>query len=231
MLGVIAYILLIGREPFRGKTKEEVKNKVIEGKYTLPKKLQASVEIIKFISELLQYDPDKRSDLSKIKEHPFLKNKVETFQFIELDENIEVDARDSDKALKSILINEGEFDEREFRQENSLVGELKKKIEEENKKLLEEKKKIETIKKETENIKKETNLINEENAEKDKKLKELKINILKEEIMKQKTDNENKIKEHEKKSNENKNLIDEFEIINYCSENDNEVDEMSKIDI
>jgi serine/threonine protein kinase len=203
MLGIITYILLIGREPFRGKTKEEVKNKVIEGKYTLPKKLQASVEIIKFISELLQYDPDKRSDLSKIKEHPFLKNKVETFQFIELDENIEVDARDSHKALKSILINEGEFDEREFRQENSLVGELRKKIEEENKK-------IETIKKETENIKKETKLIDEENAEKDRKLKELEINKLKEEIMKLRMDNENKIKEYEKKLNETKNLTHEF---------------------
>ena len=202
MLGVITYKLLIGREPFLGK-EDELDNKVIEGKYTLPKKLQASVEIIKFISELLQYDPDKRSDLSKIKEHPFLKNKVETFQFIELDENIEVDARDSHKALKSILINEGEFDEREFRQENSLVGELRKKIEEENKK-------IETIKKETENIKKETKLIDEENAEKDRKLKELEINKLKEEIMKLRMDNENKIKEYEKKLNETKNLIYEF---------------------
>ena len=198
MLGVIAYILLIGRQPFSGKTMEEVINKVIKGKYTLPKKLQASVEIIKFISELLQYDPDKRLDLSKIKEHPFLKNKVETFQFIELDNSIEVDAKDSDKALKSLLI-----DEREFRQENSLFGEMRKKIEQENKKLLKEKKNIETIKK-------ETIIIKEENAEKEKKLKELEINILKEEIMKLKMDNENKIKEYEKKLNDTKNLIHDF---------------------
>lgn len=83
-LGAITYELLVGNPPFYANRCDELFNKVKNGKYRLPKALKLSVEAISFINGLLQFYPDKRMDWNQIDNHPFLKNEVETFHFIDL---------------------------------------------------------------------------------------------------------------------------------------------------
>ena len=217
-LGIITYELLIGKEPFKGNTKDDICNKIIEGKYNLPKNLKASTEIIKFINELLKYEPKKRLDLSQIKENPFLKNNVDTFHFIELDKTIEVNTKDSENELYLLLCSKDGKD-------SNFLGEVKKKLEEEvGKKIPDEN--LENMKKgknnEKENqylydiIKGTNDYIDEKEKEKEKiendiKLKELEINELKEQIMKLKLENENNIKDYEKNLSETKNMINDLD--------------------
>ena len=83
-LGVMTYELLTGEKPFTGDDTQDIYNKIKQGKYSIPKTLIASYEIITFMNGLLQFYPEKRMDWPQIKTHPFLINNVNTFHFIEL---------------------------------------------------------------------------------------------------------------------------------------------------
>ena len=82
-LGIITYELLTGKKPFEGKNKEDIYNNILKRKYDIPSNLKASNEIISFINGFFKYNPFTKFDLSQIKEHPFLKNNVEDFNYNE----------------------------------------------------------------------------------------------------------------------------------------------------
>ena len=121
-LGIITYELLTGKKPFEGKNKEDIYNHIIKGTYELPAYLKASKEIITFINGILQYNPNKRFDWIQIKEHPFLKNNVENFTYIEKD--IILNTKDNN-------LNFGEYEETSYiklKRIDEEINELKNKI-------------------------------------------------------------------------------------------------------
>ena len=119
-IGVLTYELLTGKKLFEGNNPDETYNNIINGKYTFPSDLKASNEIISFIIELLQYNPEKRLDLEEIKDLPFLKKDVENFNFIDLNgKNIELDSKDPKnglKILKKVIFGEVEDNEAKMRE-------------------------------------------------------------------------------------------------------------------
>ena len=198
-LGTITYQLLTGKAPFVGKNLNEIFKQIMDGKYTLPSSLIASVEIITFINGLLQYYPEKRLNWDQIKNHPFLAKSTDTFTYIELSslkegdkKNIEMNSKDCDNLLWILFKGKGlnmnldkmnvkDFKKKELKEnvgENAVnneeikkaIEEEKKKIEEEKKRLLQEKKEAEKLKKEAEDLKKEVNLIQEKNEKEKEKL-------------------------------------------------------------
>jgi len=64
--------------------------------------MKLSVEVISFINGLLQFYPEKRFDWEQIKNHPFIKNDVTTFHFIDLKTVKEGDAKNLE--LKDINV-------------------------------------------------------------------------------------------------------------------------------
>lgn len=79
-LGILCFELLTGTTPFDGNTYEELINNVKDGKYSIKKDLNLSKEAISFISELLQYDANKRLDINGVINHDFLKKNVKDFE-------------------------------------------------------------------------------------------------------------------------------------------------------
>ena len=200
-LGTITYQLLTGKYPFIGKDHVEIFNHVMEGKYSLPSSLTASVEIITFINGLLQYYPEKRLNWEQIKNHPFLTKNIENFNYIELkglkekDKNeIEMNSKDCDNLLwilfkgKGLTMNLDKLNMKEVKKQqigqsirdNAVKNEEikkaieaeKKKMEEEKRRLLKEKNEAEKLKKEAEELKKEVNLIQQKNEKEKEKLNE-----------------------------------------------------------
>ena len=200
-LGTITYQLLTGKYPFIGKTHNEIFNHVMEGKYSLPSSLTASIEIITFINGLLQFYPEKRLNWEQIKSHPFLTKNIKDFNYIELkglkekDKNtIDMNAKDCDNLLwilfkgKGLNMNLDKLNMKDAKKKemdeniknNAVNNEEikkaieaeKKKIEEEKRRLLREKNEAEKLKKEAEELKKEVNLIQKKNEEEKEKLNE-----------------------------------------------------------
>ena len=221
-LGVITYELLTGEKPFLGDNRNEIYNKIKEGKYNLPKSLIASYEIISFINGLLQFNAEKRMDWPQIKKHPFLIKNVDDFTFIELNavksidkDIIEMNTKNNDNLLwilyngKNINFNIDKLninsDENEKKEMEKIINENK--VNNEDIQKVREEKKI--------NIEEEKKRLKEEikKAEKLKNEGELKINELKAKN-EEKDKIEIKIKELESKlknDNENENIKKEIE--------------------
>ena len=143
-LGIITYQLLTGKIPFQDNKSEQIDDKNIKGLYTFPKNVKISVEIISFIGKLLQYYSDKRMDLVEIKEHPFLKNNVNDFNYIEFNEENKIEINIKENNIDNIinnLLNKGESDENkngrnyenELKNKDDKINKLKKEIIELNK--------------------------------------------------------------------------------------------------
>jgi calcium-dependent protein kinase len=79
-LGVIAYMLLSGTPPFKGRRDREVLQAVRRGKYTLsgPKWDNVSEEAKDFIRHLLVYNPSKRMTAEAALKHPWLQGARKT---------------------------------------------------------------------------------------------------------------------------------------------------------
>ena len=198
-LGTITYQLLTGKPPFIGSNYDEVFKHILEGKYTLPSSLTASIEIITFINGLLQFYPEKRLNWEQIKNHPFLTKNVSNFTFIQLNslkendkKQIEMNSKDCDNLLwilfkgKGLNMNIDKINVKEIKKQpikesindnvvnneeiKKAIEAEKKKIEEEKKRLLKEKKDAEKLKKEAEELKKEVNLIQQKNEKEKEKL-------------------------------------------------------------
>ena len=83
-LGIICYELLIGKNAFYSQTMEELLEKIRKGDYYLPKTL--SKETISFINGMIQDKAKNRLSARKLLNHKFLKNNVNKFHQINLNE-------------------------------------------------------------------------------------------------------------------------------------------------
>jgi len=76
-LGAMTYNLLTGYPPFIGQNIQDIFKKIEEGFYSLPNKIELSLEVIDFINGLLQFDPENRFSWVNIKNHPFIVKKYQ----------------------------------------------------------------------------------------------------------------------------------------------------------
>jgi len=76
-LGAITYHLITGVPPFIARDIHEIHKKIEEGCYSLPNKLELSLEVIDFINGLLQFDPQNRFSWMNISSHPFILKKYD----------------------------------------------------------------------------------------------------------------------------------------------------------
>ena len=83
-LGIICYELLIGKNAFYSQTMAELLEKIRKGDYYLPKTL--SKETISFINGMIQDKAKNRLSARKLLHHKFLKNNVNKFHQINLNE-------------------------------------------------------------------------------------------------------------------------------------------------
>ena len=230
-LGACTYELLIGQPPFYARTYQELFQQINNGKYTLPKNMKLSVEVITFINGLLQFYPEKRFDWEQIKNHPFIKNDVTTFHFIDLKtvkegdaKNLELNTKNCDNFLwlnfKTDALNvnldkvnvetvkepelKKKIEENKIENEEikKALEEEKKKIEEEKKKLEEEKKKFEKEKEELLKLKKENENLKEKNLKEKQELEKQNKKRKEEDEKIKKKNEQNKKKEEENKLKE-----------------------------
>ena len=71
-LGIIIYLLLIGKTPFEGNNENETYNKILSGKYTFPRNIHISKEAKDLIQKILVSNPKERLNLNSILNHKFL---------------------------------------------------------------------------------------------------------------------------------------------------------------
>ena len=77
-LGALCYEMLMGRNPFIGKSMQDVFDKVKKGTYSLPTSL--SREVVFFIEAMLQKDKNKRASCKELLRHDFLTKNVRLFK-------------------------------------------------------------------------------------------------------------------------------------------------------
>ena len=99
-LGVVTYELLIGCPPFEASSYEELIRKVENGDYRIPHHVVLSIEAISFLNAMLQYNPERRLDVSELSKQYFLTRNPSTFQKLEL-----VKANMNMDLGKSIILN------------------------------------------------------------------------------------------------------------------------------
>ena len=89
--GVIMYLLLTGEFPFYGITEEQIKNKILRGKFCFYNRLfkNISYEAKDLIRQCFLYDPNKRISTKEALNHPFFKNEIMDNLYINLDPEIE----------------------------------------------------------------------------------------------------------------------------------------------
>ena len=79
-LGTVCYEMIIGQKIFNGKNREEIVKKVEKGNYHLPTYL--SKEIVSFLIGMLKYDEKIRLNVDELSTHPFLKNNIKDFKYM-----------------------------------------------------------------------------------------------------------------------------------------------------
>ena len=99
-LGIICYELLIGKNPFDSQSMAELLEKIRKGYYYLPKTL--SKETISFINGMIQDKAKNRLSARKLLHHKFIKNDVNKFNQINLNE-IKDNIKGSQIQINSIL--------------------------------------------------------------------------------------------------------------------------------
>lgn len=83
-LGIMVYFLLIGNQPFAGKSFSELFKKIDMGNYKIPKNLKLSKQAISVINGLLMFESEDRLSAFDLLYHEFLTKKVEDFDYIDL---------------------------------------------------------------------------------------------------------------------------------------------------
>ena len=71
-IGISAYIMLTGKGPFEGKTRDETFNNIKKCQFEFPNDIEISPEAKDFITSILKEDPLKRPTAKELLNHPFL---------------------------------------------------------------------------------------------------------------------------------------------------------------
>jgi serine/threonine protein kinase len=64
--------MLTGATPFTGRNKLELQKNVEIGFYKLPRNIKLSLKCLDFLNNSLSFDSNKRLEISKLLEHPYL---------------------------------------------------------------------------------------------------------------------------------------------------------------
>ena len=70
-LGIVMYVLLVGRYPFYGENSDIIYNKILQNSYTFPQNKHISNSAKNLITQIFVVDPDKRPTLDQILTHDF----------------------------------------------------------------------------------------------------------------------------------------------------------------
>lgn len=78
-MGVVLYIMMCGRPPFKGKTNPEIISSVLKGEYhyDYPSFEKASEEVKDFIAKWLEMDVDSRMSAAEAYDHPWIQKQWE----------------------------------------------------------------------------------------------------------------------------------------------------------
>lgn len=67
--------MVVGKIPFRGDSVADIKNKIVNEKYTFPSDLKLSEEIIDLLGRMLEKDSDHRASIYEISDHAWVNNR------------------------------------------------------------------------------------------------------------------------------------------------------------
>lgn len=73
-VGIIAYELVVGQPPFIGDTESQVFASIIEGELEWPDDVEVSEDYKKFVSDLLQHNPERRPNVETMKSYAIFKD-------------------------------------------------------------------------------------------------------------------------------------------------------------
>lgn len=119
-LGIITYKLLTRQFPFEGKNAHGILDSINKGKIPLPGNSLYSLEILKFIKNILKTDPRDRLTLEKLREEDFIKNPPEKFTFVKKDDTMEIFLNSSDDFLRWICLKETGVEVKEISEKEKL---------------------------------------------------------------------------------------------------------------
>ena len=81
-LGTLCYEMVVGHSPFSGSSMNELYQRVKKGNYILPNTL--SEEVVSFINDMLQQNPDLRATASQLLNHKFIIYQTNTFHPVDV---------------------------------------------------------------------------------------------------------------------------------------------------
>ena len=117
LLGAAAYELLIGIPCYKGKNFEELFEKIKEGKYYIPLKINISIEAINFLNCMLKDDPYKILVFKFLNKQYFLTKEVSKFNNLVLIrnekdklKNIKINKKNKSSSINSLLAFYGRSD-------------------------------------------------------------------------------------------------------------------------
>ena len=239
-LGCIVYELLFGESAFCEENTEKTIDKILLGKYIIPKEYIQFIDIITFINGLLQYFPNKRFDFNKIREQNFFTKNPEDFAKaddfdINIKKGLEINSKECENIifalleLKKEVAKKLESNNLPEKEENQINENIINENENEN---VDEPKKLEMLediikaKEDSKNLELLKDIIINDENKKEKKIEEIKNEN--EEKNKEKSEDIKKIEKlnlEEKNNNQEKNdknnndFANDFEIINLRESN------------
>ena len=106
-IGTVCYELLIGKAVFDATTMGSLVEKVREGSYRIPSTV--SREIVSFLNDMLQYDPNNRLSAKQLQKHPFLVKDVKDFTYMNAERTTKDDKIKKNKSIWAVFKDEEKF--------------------------------------------------------------------------------------------------------------------------
>ena len=106
-IGTVCYELLIGKAVFDATTMGSLVEKVREGSYIIPSTV--SREIVSFLNDMLQYDPNNRLSAKQLQKHPFLVKDVKDFTYMNAERTTKDDKIKKNKSIWAVFKDEEKF--------------------------------------------------------------------------------------------------------------------------